>query len=80
MMSDLAASAQLVWGAGGHDGPLRHNRVDALEPEASGGRVSASPLLGHSDIARSARAVIMRDGFTPGLAGMTLPSMTCSPG
>jgi len=49
-------------------------------PAPRGGLVSASPRLGHSDIARSVRAVIVRDGFTPGLAGMTLPSMTCSPG
>ncbi len=39
-----------------------------------------SPLFGHSDIARSAKAVIVSDGFTPVLAGMTLPSMTWRPG
>jgi hypothetical protein len=30
--------------------------------------VSGSPRLGQSDIARSAKAVIVSDGFTPGLA------------
>jgi hypothetical protein len=33
-------------------------------------------LFGQSDIARSTMAVIDSDGFTPGLAGITLPSMT----
>jgi hypothetical protein len=37
-------------------------------------------LFGQSDIARSASPVIISDGFTLGLAGMTLPTMTCSPG
>jgi len=49
-------------------------------PEPNGGLGSPSPLFGQSDMARSARAVIVRDGFTPVLAGITLPSMTWSPG
>ena len=31
-------------------------------------------MFGHSDMARSARAVIVNDGFTPGLAVMPMIS------
>ena len=67
MTSDLlGVESQLAGSAGGHDGPVRHDRVDALVAGAQGGLVSVSPLFGHSDIARSTRAVIVSDGFTPG--------------
>src|SRR6478736_5813798 len=48
------------------------------EPRA--GRASASPLLGHSAIARSAWAVIVSDGLTPRFAEIAEPSTTCRPG
>ena len=45
-----------------------------------GGLGSGSPLFGQYEKARSARAVIVRAGLAPGLAGMAEPSTTCSPG
>ena len=48
--------------------------------EPSAGRGSASPLLGHIAIARSACAVIVSDGFTPRFAETAEPSTTESPG
>src|SRR5699024_10056272 len=44
------------------------------------GRGSGSPSRGHSAIARSAWAVIVREGLTPRLAETAEPSTTCSPG
>ena len=44
------------------------------------GRRSCSPLFGHSDAARSACAVIERDGLTPRFAEMAAPSCTESVG
>jgi hypothetical protein len=44
------------------------------------GRGSASPLLGQYDIARSAWAVIVREGLTPRLAEIAEPSTTEMPG
>ena len=68
-------------------GRLRHRRAagrDRLRSARSGtqgrARVSASPLLGQSAIARSAWAVIVSDGLTPRLAVMADPSATCRPG
>ena len=46
----------------------------------SGGRGSASPLLGQYDIARSACAVMVSEGFTPRFAVIAEPSAMCSPG
>ena len=54
----------------------RHDWIDTLVAESKGGLASASPLFGQRDIARSARAVMRSDGLTPGLAGITLPSIT----
>ena len=44
------------------------------------GRGSGCPTFGYSDIARSAMAVMVSEGFTPGLAVMVDPSTTCRPG
>lgn len=44
------------------------------------GRLSCSPLLGHNAIARSACALMDRDGFTPRFAEMAAPSVMCSVG
>ena len=43
------------------------------------GRGSISPLLGQYAMARSAWAVIVKDGFTPRLAEMVEPSAMCRP-
>ena len=39
-----------------------------------------SPAFGHSDMARSAIAVMVSDGLTPTLAEMVEPSTMCRPG
>src|SRR5699024_9765715 len=44
------------------------------------GRGSASPVLGHSDMARSACAVMLRAGLTPRFAEMAEPSTMCRVG
>src|SRR5690606_35641522 len=44
------------------------------------GRGSGSPRTGHIDMARSAWAVMVRAGLTPGLALTAAPSRTCRPG
>src|SRR5690606_40682536 len=44
------------------------------------GRGSGSPLFGQKDIARSAWAVMVSDGFTPRLAETADPSTTWIPG
>ena len=65
-------------------GDDRVRRRDRRRPrwyaDPSGGRGSASPLLGQNAIARSAWAVIVSDGFTPRLAEIAEPSTTCRPG
>jgi hypothetical protein len=40
------------------------DRCHSLVTAPSGGRVSVSPLFGQNDVARSACAVIVSDGFT----------------
>ena len=63
---------------------LGHDRGPAppADPPArpGSGRGSASPLFGHSAIARSAWAVIVSDGLTPRFAEIAEPSTTCSAG
>lgn len=77
----LCVQAQLARWPLGHDGLVRHDGLDSLVARTErGGRGSASPLFGQNNIARSASAVIISDGFTPRLAGITLPSVTCKPG
>ena len=58
-MSAFFASSRSPPGAyAGTIGPRGDTGETRSYPAPSGGRLSASPLLGHSDIARSASAVI----------------------
>ena len=61
--------------------PAPTTRTETTQPPAGVSRSApgASPLLGQNDIARSACAVIVSDGFTPRLAVMALPSAMCRP-
>ena len=80
-VGQVGGRPQRARGVGGHGGvPRGDGRRRGGRRSPGAGRGSGSPRLGHSDIARSASAVIVSDGFTPRFAGTVEPSTTWTPG